>query len=65
MVPQRFRIFLFLNPLSPIIISWQKLFMEDVFSAEMILVGSIWALIIFFLGFVVYKNLEPKFAEVI
>ena len=39
--------------------------MEDAFSAEMILVGSIWVVIIFLLGFIVYKNLEPKFAEVI
>ena len=65
MILQKFRIFIFLNPLSPIIISWQKLFMKDTFSAEMILVGSIWVVTIFLLGFIVYKNLEPKFAEMI
>jgi lipopolysaccharide transport system permease protein len=65
MIPERYRMFLFLNPFAPLIISWQKLFMQNAFSTQMILAALIWAVVIFLFGFIIYKNLESKFAEVI
>jgi lipopolysaccharide transport system permease protein len=65
MVPKAYRMFLLLNPFSPLIISWRNLFMENLLETKIILAAFFWVATIFLVGFGVYKKLELKFAEVI
>lgn len=65
MVPLKYRPLLLANPLSSLIISWQKLFLENLLNPSLIFVACGWAIVIFCFGYFIYKTLEPKFAEVV
>ena len=65
MVPAKYRPLLLANPLSSLIISWQDLFLKNILRPSLIFVACGWAIVIFFVGYSIYKSLEPKFVEVV
>ena len=66
MIPERYiNLVLFLNPLSPLMISWRNLFLDGILGVSLVLVSFTYSLVIFMLGYLVYKKLSWKFAEVL
>lgn len=66
MIPERFiNLILFLNPLSSLMISWRTLFLDGTLGLLLVLVSFTYSLFIFTLGYLVYKKLSWKFAEVL
>jgi len=65
MIPENYRNFIIINPLSPLIISWRNLFLNGNIDNKLILISFIYAIIFLIIGHVVYKKLSWKFAEVI
>lgn len=66
MIPEEYRpLFLNLNPLTPLMISWRRLFMEGVLDFPYFALGTLYSFLIVVLGFLVYKKLSWKFAEIL
>ena len=66
MIPERYmKLILYFNPLSPLMISWRNLFLDGTFVLSMVLVSFTVSLFVFMLGYVVYKKLSWRFAEVL
>jgi lipopolysaccharide transport system permease protein len=64
-IPKRFRMFMTLNPASPLIVSWRELFLYGRLEINYLLISLAWAILLFILGYFVYRKLSWKFAEVI
>jgi lipopolysaccharide transport system permease protein len=54
-----------LNPMFGIIEGWHRLFMKGIFDWQLFSVSFFEGIVIFFIGFFIFKRLEPKFAEVL
>jgi lipopolysaccharide transport system permease protein len=65
MVPQKYKVLLYLDPFAPIIISWQKLFLESKLDFISLFLALIYSLIFLFLATKTYNNLKYKFAELV
>lgn len=65
MVPERYRHFLVLNPLAPLMMSWRDLFLKGRLDFKYILFSSGYAVIFYSFGYWVYRKLSWKFAEVL
>ena len=65
MIPYRFKHFVYLNPLAPLMISWRNLLLKGTMDADYLAVGAAYALTALAIGYVVHKELSWKFAEVI
>jgi lipopolysaccharide transport system permease protein len=66
MIPDRYiKLILFFNPLSPLMISWRRLFLDGSLELALVAVSFIYSLAIFMLGYLIYKKLSWKFAEVL
>lgn len=65
MIPQKLRFLLMLNPLSGLTISWRNLFMKGVVNPSDILISFAHSLIIMAIGYIVFKRLSWRFAEVL
>jgi ABC-type polysaccharide/polyol phosphate export systems, permease component len=65
MIPQKYTHLLSLNPLLPFIISWRNLFMSGQLDINNFLLCLIYSIVSLLAGFLVYKKLSPKFAEVL
>ena len=66
MIPERYmKLILFFNPLSPLMISWRKLFLDGSLDLALVTVSFTYSLVVFMLGYLIYKKLSWKFAEVL
>lgn len=65
MVPEKYRSFLYLNPVAPLIISWRTLFLAGELDWSNIGIASVWALLLLAVGQLVYTKLSWRFAEIL
>ncbi|MGC9081526.1 ABC transporter permease [Sulfurihydrogenibium sp.] len=65
LIPKEYRGYMLLNPMFGIIEGWHRLFMKGIFDWQLFSVSFFEGIVIFFIGFFIFKRLEPKFAEVL
>jgi lipopolysaccharide transport system permease protein len=65
MVPQSFRLFLLLNPLTGVVELWRAIFLEGSLSWEWLCFTTGYAFLALFLGSVIFMSLKGRFAEVL
>jgi lipopolysaccharide transport system permease protein len=65
LIPNEFKDYMLLNPMFGIIEGWHKLFMKGVFDWNLYLVTLVHGVIIFSVGFLIFRKLETRFAEVL
>ncbi len=65
LVPERFKTFFFLNPLYPVIEEWHGIFLKGFIDWRLYCISLFQATAIFLLGFLIFKKLSWKFAEVL
>lgn len=65
MIPERYKFFLNLNPLAPLMISWKSLFLNGTVEPLYITLSLIYAVLAFLIGSLVYTKLSWRFAEVL
>lgn len=65
MIPEKYRSLINLNPLSPLMINWRRLFLSGSLDSAYLAISLAYAVIAFALGYLVYKSLSWKFAEVL
>ena len=63
MIPKDYQLAMYANPISPLIISWRDLLLNNIVRPQYILMSLGYACLIFAIGFALYKRLEWKFAE--
>ncbi len=65
MVPAKYKSLILLNPLSVLMVSWRNLFMKGTLDFKDIALSLIYSLIILAGGFLIYRRLKWRFAEVL
>jgi lipopolysaccharide transport system permease protein len=66
MIPAKYKsLVLYLNPLSPLMVSWRNLFLDGTLQASLVFVSLGYGLFLLMLGYMVYTRLSWKFAEVL
>jgi len=65
LVPERFRNYFLFNPLFGVIEGWHNLFLKGFIDWRLYGISLIQSLAIFFIGFLVFKKLSWRFAEVL
>lgn len=65
MVPHAYKKLILLNPLSILMISWRDLFMKGVLDFGNIMVAFLYAVAVVVSGYLVYRRLRWRFAEVL
>jgi lipopolysaccharide transport system permease protein len=65
MVPERFQVLIYLNPATPLILSWRGLFLAGHLDWPTIGIGYFFAALVFVVGSGIYMKLSWKFAEVV
>ncbi len=65
MIPEKYKSFINLNPLSPLMISWRNLFLNGTLEPVSLTVVFAYSIFVFMLGYMVYRKLSWKFAEVL
>lgn len=64
-IPEDYRIYILLNPFTPIVIAWRELFIDGVIFSKYTLYSFGYAILFLIVGVVVYRKLRWKFAEVL
>lgn len=64
-VPEKYKFFLIINPLAGIIENWRNIFMKNFIDFHLYEKNLIYNLLIFILGFLVFKKLSYKFGEIL
>lgn len=65
MVPERYKPLINLNPLAPLMISWRNLFLYGSLDLVRLLFALFYSISVFALGYIVYRKLSWRFAEVL
>jgi len=65
MIPGKYKPLINLNPLSALMLSWRKLFLNGTLDLSYLAIGLGYAMLSFTVGYCVYKKLSWKFAEVL
>jgi lipopolysaccharide transport system permease protein len=65
MVPEKFKCLMDLNPLATLMISWRNLFLNGTLKLSFLMISAIYSIFVFMLGYLVYRKLSWKFAEVL
>ncbi len=65
MIPDKFRNLLTLHPVALLIISWRRLLLDGVVTVPYLEISLVHAVVIFFIGYMVYRKLTWRFAEVL
>ena len=65
MIPNKFKIFLFLNPVAHLIISWRDLLLNSTLDLYSLGVATIWSLGALTIAQITYKKLSWRFAEIL
>lgn len=65
MVPERFRALFYLNPLTPIMVAYRDIFYYKQFpQLNTFVTGTVMGVVVLIIGWIVFGNLQKKFAEV-
>ncbi|GAB4540610.1 MAG: hypothetical protein Fur0020_09840 [Thermodesulfovibrionia bacterium] len=64
-VPDEYKVFIKINPLAPLMISWRELFLNGGLDLSNLLLCSLYSAVVFIFGYMVYKRLSWRFAEVL
>ena len=65
MIPREYRPLINLNPLSALMLSWRNLFLSGTLELSYLTISLGYAMLSFVVGYLVYKKLSWKFAEVL
>lgn len=65
MVPDNFKGLILLNPLSILMVSWRNLFMRGMINPGDIAIAFLYSLIVFAIGYFIFRRLRWRFAEVL
>ncbi|MCK4981816.1 MAG: ABC transporter permease [Victivallaceae bacterium] len=65
MLPKEYCWVLYLNPITGVIVNWRNLFMGQSINFPLLASSMIWCVPIVFVGFIVYKKVSWRFAEVV
>lgn len=65
MIPENYKSLINLNPLAPLMISWRNLFLNGQLGPISLMVSLVYSVFAFMTGYLVYKKLSWKFAEVL
>ena len=65
MIPPKYRYLIDLNPIAPLMISWRNLFLEGTVKVELLAISLAYGVAASMAGYVIYKKLSWKFAEVL
>ena len=65
MIPAQYRGLIYLNPVAPLFLSWQQLFLSGSLHGSFVAASYLYALMSLTLGTLVYRKLSWKFAEVV
>lgn len=65
MIPEKYVSLLTLHPVAPLIISWRSLLLDGVVNVPYLKISFVHAAAIFFVGYLVYRKLSWRFAEVL
>ena len=65
MIPEKYQMYMYLNPFTPLILNWQQLFLTGTLSGSGLLAAALIASLMAIIGYLTYSKLAPKFAEVI
>jgi len=65
MVPAKYKTLILLNPLAVLMVSWRELFMTGVFDFRSIAISFLYSLIVLVIGYLIFRRLRWKFAEVL
>lgn len=65
MIPEEYRLYMYLNPFTPLILNWQQLFLTGTLSGGGVLAAGTMAVLSATIGYLTYSKLAPRFAEVI
>lgn len=65
MVPEKYKVFLYLNPTAHLIMGWRDLFINNTINWEFTGVALIWSSILLFIAQYSYNKLQWRFAEII
>lgn len=65
MIPEKYKTLINLNPLAPLMISWRNLFLNGTLELPYLATSLLYALLALALGYIIYRKLSWKFAEVL
>jgi len=65
MVPQKYKIFIYLNPMTHFVVLYRGIFLNNRFEYQNFLFACTLSVVFFFIGYKIYKSLQWKFAEVV
>ncbi len=65
MIPEKYVSLLTLHPVAPLIISWRSLLLDGVVNVSYVKIALVHAAAIFVVGYLVYRKLSWRFAEVL
>ncbi len=65
MIPERYRDLVYLNPVAPLMLSWQGLLLHGRLEWTLATLSGVYGLAACGLGVLVYRKLAPRFAEVL
>ncbi len=65
MIPEEYRLYMYLNPFTPLILNWQQLFLTGTLSGGAVVAAGAMAVLSAMIGYLTYSKLAPRFAEVI
>ncbi|MCX7956881.1 MAG: ABC transporter permease [Endomicrobia bacterium] len=65
MIPERYKVILYINPLSCFVISYRNVFMFNKIQTEFFALAVIYSFIVYYIGYKIYSFLKWKFAEIV
>lgn len=65
LVPEQYRVYMNLNPLAPLIVSYRRLFLDNTLDGHNILTAFGYSAVLLLLGYLVYSRLKWRFAELV
>jgi lipopolysaccharide transport system permease protein len=65
MIPAQYHAFMYLNPVAPLMLSWQQLFLDGNLNWPLVAASYFYAIVALALGSLIYQKLSFSFAEVL
>jgi lipopolysaccharide transport system permease protein len=65
LIPDKYKSLILLNPLTVIMVSWRDLFMNGVLDFRAVTLSFMHSLVFLIVGYLIYRRLSWKFAEVL
>lgn len=65
MIPEKYKPLMNLNPLTPLMVSWRNLFLNGTIEPGTLMISLIYSIFSFMIGYLIYRKLSWKFAEVL